>query len=442
MATRGAMRRQLGTFERAPALTAEHAPFNVVVVLRLAGAPEPVVVARALEILQARHPLLGVRIAREAGRRVFEPVDAVVPLRVVDRQDGAWRSVAEAELDTAIDAAAGPLLRCVVIRSPDGTRVRSPAGEIVLAFHHAIVDAASGVRLCGELLELCAAIATGEPAAAEPASGRLSPAEVRFPPAFRGLRRLRSLASFVGRQLIDEAFFRWRTRGARKPPIDLHARCRITGFEVSAETTSRLARRARRRRLTVASVLQAALLLAVSRHLYDGCEQPLRSFTFPDLRPYLRPPVPAERIGAYFAVMRFTVPVAGNRDCWQLAEDIHRRIHAAHRRGEKYAAALLSERTMRVMLGARTMRMGNAALSYTGVARLEPAYGATEVLGLHAFVSSTFLGPEVAVQARLLQGRLLWDAVTLDADMDRDRAQRIGAEIIRILEGASREKDR
>ncbi len=430
-------RQDLNVFERAPALTAEYATLNVVVVLRLAGAPEPEDLARACEILKPRHPLLGVRLVREAGRRFFEPVDAPVPLRVVARRgEDAWRAVVEAELDTAFDAAAGPLLRVTYLRSPDGER-----GEIVLCFHHAIVDATSGVGLCAELLTLCAAIAAGgSTGAPSPASAAAS--EVRFPPAFRRLRRLRPLASFLLRQLADEAIFRWRSRGHRKPTVHRDARCRITVFEISKETTSRLARRARRRRVTLASALQAALLLAVSRHLYGGREQPLRSFTFPDLRPYLRPPMPAERLGSCFAIVRFTVPVAGDQDFWPLAREIHRRIHGANRRGEKYAAALLSYRLIRRMFRTRATRAGAAALSYTGVARLERSYGAAglppiTVLGLHAFVSNTFLGPEQAVQARLLHGRLLWDVVFLDADMERDQAERIGAEITNILERAA-----
>ncbi len=432
-----ARRQELGTFERAPALTAEHATLNVVVVLRLAGVPEAEVLGRACEILQLRHPLLGVRLAREGRRRTFEPADAPVPLRVVARRgEDDWRAVVEAELEASFDAAAGPLLRVTYLRSPEVER-----GEIVLCFHHVIVDATSGVRLCAELLALCAAIAAGGSAEASEPVPAAAP-EVRFPPAFQGLRCLRPLASFLLRQLADEAIFRWRSRGKRKPTVHRDARSRITVFEVSKETTSRLARRARRRRVTLASALQAALLLAVSRHLYGGRQQPLRSFTFPDLRPYLRPPVPAERLGTFFAVVRFTVPVAGGQDFWQLARDIHRRIHGANRRGEKYAAALLSYRLIRRMFRARATRTGAAALSYTGVARLERSYGAAgrppiTVLGLHAFVSNTFLGPEHAAQARLWQGRLLWDVVFHDADMDRDQAERIVVEITDILERAA-----
>jgi hypothetical protein len=432
------MRRRLGVFARAPALTAEHAPFNVVVVLRLAGSPDPEILGRALEILATRHSLLRARIRGKIGRWRFETAAGAVPLQVVDRRgDDDWQPVAEKELETKVEAA-GPLWRCVYLRSADGGR-----GELVLRFHHAIVDATSGVHLCAELLALCAAIAErgADEAPAEAGSQPEDWVEPRFPPAFRDLRRLRSLASFLGRQMADEVSFRWRSRRGRKPPIHPGARSRVLTFEIPGEIASRLARQARRRRLTLASALQAGLLLAVSRRLYGGRPQPLRSFTFPNLRPYLRPPVPAERLGGYFAVVRFTVAVDGGRDFWQLAREINERIHAANRRGEKYAAAFLSYRTMRLMLRRPTMRMGTAALSYTGVARLERAYGAIEVLSLHAFVTSTFLGPELAAQARLWDGRLWWDAVYLDADMDRETAQGIAEEIQTILNRAAREEE-
>ena len=65
-------RRPLGTFELAQALTDDHAPFNAVCVLKLAGRLETDALSAALTTLQRRHPMLGVHIVRTGDLRFFD----------------------------------------------------------------------------------------------------------------------------------------------------------------------------------------------------------------------------------------------------------------------------------------------------------------------------------------------------------------------------------
>ncbi len=422
------MHRQLGAFESALTFSDRHAPLNVVAVLRLAAGPPPAALRRALDALERRHPLLRMCI-REAGGRYFfaRRRAAGIALRVVERGGSeAWIGEAESELNTRLDAAAGAPMRCAYLAAKGGDC------EILVTFHHAIMDGASAVSLLRELLTACAAAeAGGEPEIGEPRSP-LPAAEDLFPPAFRGWRRHPRLAGFVLRQLGREVVDRWRARGRWHAPPAGPTRSRILSFQLSEAETAALARRARRRRTTLHSVLDAALLLAVARHLYPGQRLPLRHLLFANLRPYLKPPPAAEDLGAYFAMLRCTAGLHPERDLWQVARDIGLEVHAAAKRGDKLAAWLTSEATLRGLIRLGSQRMAATAISYAGAVRLGPE-GRFPVKAFHAFVSNFRLGPEYTAQVRLWAGRIWWDILYLEGELDEAAARRIAGEIRDLL---------
>ena len=84
----------------------------------------------------------------------------------------------------------------------------------------------------------------------------------------------------------------------------------------------------------------------------------------------------------------------------------------------------------RMILGLGNQRMAHTALSYTGVARIPESCGDLRLEGLHAYVSNFRLGPEYTAQTRLFAGRLFWDIVYLDSDMDAAQAAAIGDHIL------------
>lgn len=438
------MRRPLGSFETAATLTNEHAPFLVVVVLQLDGGPSPERLRLALAALQRRHPPLAVRIVERAGRYWYEPEGTpAIPLEVVERGGEAqWLAVVESELNRPLDAAIGPLARCLYLPSHGG------AGrcELALTFQHAAIDGAYGGVVLRDLLRLCgpaggaampddvegvgnAIISGGE--------GCPLPAEAYFPPAFRGLRgRWRALC-FLSRQVGDEMVFRWRARGGRRPPVVEPTRCRPLPMTIPAAATAALVHRARRERVTLNGALNAAFLLAVHRHLYAGRPGPLRFMSFADLRPHLRPPVTDERPGSYIAMLRHTLQMAPGRGFWPLAREATRRIDTGSRRGDKFSSLWLAATAMRRVLSQRAARMAATAVSYSGVTRFAPGAGAIRVRGMRAFVSNFGLGPEYTAQVRMLDGELLLDVVYLDADMDRPLAEEIAEEILATLRAAA-----
>jgi len=416
------MIRKLGIFERAMLISNQHAPFVIVSVLRMENAPSPEVVRSALEQLQKRQPFLRACIVN--GR--FEVLPSLgFPFTTIERTSpGQWRKIAEQEMAFRYDHATGPLFRATYIYG-DGY------GELVLNVHHAIMDAASGMNLLDEFLSFCA----GEVENLPPLEAALAMEKV-FPPAYQGLRRVFNLTGYALAQMSDMLRFMWRTRGKRTPSVHFGGRGHVATLVLPEELIDSLSRRGRKHGVTLNSLLNTALVLAVNRHLYDGQALPMQTFAFADLRPYTKPPTASEPLANYISMMRFTVDVFGGKDFWDLARGLHAKIYRALKQGDKFNASLMSESLLKMFTTMKSMRFGATALNYSGRVPLKTEYGDIRLVGLHGFVSGYDLGPEMASQARLFNDQVWWDYIYLDTDMDAELAGKIIDEIKAILDEA------
>ena len=426
--------RALGAFETAQALTDDHTPFNVVVVLPLRNGPREQTLHRALEAIQKRHPLLRSRLEAVDRGFIFTPTPRPISLESFDRVgDSAWIEIAERELGRALDTESGPLMRCSRIAGSEDEQ----SSELVLTFHHSIMDATSGANVVRELLTACATIEAGRSPEIGPALPLMPAEDDLFPDTAPGGRRRPTVAGFLLRQLADEVGYRLRTIGARRPPVHQSGNCRVLCRRLGVQDTTALVRSCRGRRLPLNSALNASMLLAVHRLLYDGKPTFLRHFNFADLRQVLRPRVSEEHLGSYHAMLRVTVRMPAEADLWATAAEVNQRISAGARRGDTFASVRLSAAMMRPILKQRRQRMGTTALSYTGPSRLPRRFGSIEVSNPEIFISNLTLGPEYTAQASLADGKLRWNIVYLDCDMDRATADRISDEMLDILRAGS-----
>jgi len=427
--------RWLGVFESAQALANEFSPYNAVGVLHLCGELSFQRLQHAFSSLQERHPLLGVSLKKKGSRFSFVDNATAVPvLEVARRDDEHWLEIVEHELNTAIDVEAGPLLRCTYLRpAPDSGH----HCELILCFPHAVMDFSSGTFVCHELLQACAGLdlEQREPLSLED----LRPSEQYFPPAWSGFRGLINCAVYLVRQGADELRFQLTSLGKRRPPIHTATRCHVLCKRLEKERATHLIRRARRERISLNSVIAAAILLATHRHLYHSARQPLRHFTMADLRPYLRPPQPEHHLCSHFAMLRYTLPLRPDEDLWQLARRFNRQVHLSSKRGEKFAAVLTSKLMVKVMFSLKVARMSTTASIYGQPLDLAPRYGDLEVRGLNTFVSNHGLGPEFSAQVRLQNGELHLDMMYIDKDMSQQTAHTIADEMLTLLGEESRD---
>jgi NRPS condensation-like uncharacterized protein len=176
--------RPLDSMEQALILTEQLSPLTVVGVMRLSNGPTPMKLREALSILQRRLPVLQARIEQEDDRQILaiSPDTPPIPMQHQTRQDDEqWRAVVDSELNRQVETNPGPLLRCTYLSSPNGDAL----SELVLAFHHVLVDAVAGLHLCHLLLEVCqmaGATETAEDAATVQALPHKAPGAVHDPP--------------------------------------------------------------------------------------------------------------------------------------------------------------------------------------------------------------------------------------------------------------------
>jgi len=425
------MKRELGKFERALLIADAHAPFHRVSVLRLEGAPSPQIVRNALRVLQDHHPFLSAGLLVEQGHYYFvNLVDPMLPFHVLPRwNDGHWVDIAEVELGNRINTFTAPLFRCTYLY--DSTHERA---EIILTIHLTIADSASTARIMHEFLQVCASLRDEKTVPVSGQAPLADAAETRFPSAFRGLRLSLRTLRYALTQLADEISYRMQTREKRVPPLHTKpTRGHIHCIQLPEDLVDELSRRARLEKLTLDSVLNAAMLLAVNRELYAGQPLPMRTISFANLRPYVKPPLSNQELASYTSMLRYTVQVEGGLDFWQLARDLHTRIYSSLKSGDKFVANILAEELIKLVTRRRSSRVSATALNYNGVVPVQPSYGAMKVTGIHMFVSAYDLGPELSAQAQLFTDQLFWDFVYLDADMTRDEAIAITEEIRTIL---------
>lgn len=427
--------RPLAGLERAMCITDEHTPFNVVAVLRIEGELPAAAVRGALDRLRQRHRLLRAGIVKDGGGYAFRfEVAGPIPLETRERPAGdGWIEAAQDELARRLDLASGPLARCLYLRGPGG-------GDLIVTLHHAILDAASAVHLFGELLALCAGATPPGDGALLSAEGAVAPTEL-YPDGYKGLGFARATTAYMAGQVADEAQFRWRSRGARTPPIADAARCCFLPVRFPAALSAALLEASRRRRVTLNAILSAGMMLAVQRRLYPMKRQParvpLRHVVFADLRSRLRTPVPDAVLGCLLTMFRFTVQVGVEGGFWAVAREIQERTRAAGRSGERYLAYSLSPGMMQALFKLKAFRMGATALSYSGPLAVPTSFGSFEVTAVHAFPANMPVGPEYSALVRLFRGELCWDIAYLDSDMDEATAREIAADMQALLAEAA-----
>lgn len=432
------MKRYLGNFETAQAITNDHYPYNAVIALRLTNGPPGETLEQALTYLQKRHPLLKVLLHKKKKRYFFQTDENIpeIPLKIVERNDGRhWKRVVEEELNTHLDIYVNPALRMTYLVDPGPQK----ENEMVVTFQHTVMDAVSGGNFIHELLSICQNLSPDHTPELFEAMEPLPPAEALFPPIHKGLRRKWKTFRFILRQVADEFRFRRGTKGKRIPPIDLAGKTRILTMTLPQEVTEALYKRSRKKRISVVNMLNAAMLMAVHKHLYNEIDISLRHVSFADLRPYLKPPPDNRYLGCYMTILRFTLGLKKQISVWDMALEMGKITHEAFKRGDKFYSSLLSPQMMRAVFRFNAFRMGATALSFGGPLVLSQHYGETDVHNVHVFVSNFGLGPEYAAQVRLFDRSLYWDIIYLDSDMDHEQARQITDEIYSILETAVKE---
>jgi hypothetical protein len=432
--------------ERALFTFSRLSPINLVVLVRLDGPVIYDLLPQALAALQERHPLLRARIAGPRNRPRFavsrnggQPAHGVgpIPLRILRTGDHGDANdtdpalvVVQEEMNTAFHAGRGPLARVTYIYG--GTE----AHDLVLTLNHAIADGTSTANLMHELLEWCGA-RLGSDTPAPPAKPPLPlppPLTDLLPPSYSGIRRQQQSLKLAVSQARDEIEYRRGGRDSRHP-VPAPGRAVTLAVSLDRESTTALVSRARRSRLTLTSVLSAALLWQANAQLYGGRPGTMRAIVWVDLRPHLNPPVDNETLGCYVSMLRFVIKVDPGNGFDSLADEVQGSIDHAARRGDRLPAAIMSAPLARIAVRWPVGRLGTTALSYAAVPPVHDSCGPLAVRDVRAFVSNMPLGAELAGASGVARGALWFNLLYLDSELSEETALKVGEGLLATLQG-------
>ena len=386
------MKRQLGSNERIVYLNIQAGSINFVVVAHLSIPLQQDHVRKALEILCECHPLLKTRIAIEDGMPWFTS-DRVppIPLRVVTRRDDRhWIEEAEHEVNTQLPSKTGPMIRAVLLTSPEAT-------DVLIRFHHVIGDGMSGMYLMRDLLSLSEKISCGISPSVDPFPER-PPIEGLLPPGARGFSDFMKTTSLIGKQLYNITVQRPKKipHDSTSPRKTLSAH--IIHHSFTPEMTEMLVNTCRQESSTVHGTVCAALLESVAHHIWkrNGYSRSITvgCMSAVDMRRFLIPPV-SEEVGLYASMVITSHKITRNTAFWNLAREVTESVHHSISKGEPFVfvsllGRLVPQNAPPSDMAKRASEMYPAALLVTNLGRLniEEDYESLCCKAIHFAVSN------------------------------------------------------
>jgi condensation domain-containing protein len=263
-------------------------PFTSIFSIKLIGVLEEARLRRALECVQAKHPLLRCVVEDTANgpEFVLQEKPAPIPLRIVERKDeNHWQTEVCREWTVPFDTNCEPLMRLVWLRG-------SGVHELLLIVHHCICDGYSGINLLRELLNVYNQPAQGI-GSYEALGGveDLVPADLMQDRRF--LRRVRWKRGLLRLILFLKRRNNYKRNSQRITPDQMY----FHRWHVGSAASLALAERCRSEEVTVLTAVSIALMQAFQD--VRG-EQALRkTFTMVNARRFL----PKLRLDAMFGLV-------------------------------------------------------------------------------------------------------------------------------------------
>jgi len=290
---------------------------NVVMVARIEGPVSEARLKPAVAKLRRRHPLLGVRVARDQDQATWFTPEGVpeIPVRVVPRTaPDAWvRAAIEAHREP-FPCQTGPLIRFTLLTSGE-------VSDLIVVAHHAICDGLSLAYLIRDCLRhLSDPDREVEPLPVPPP---VDPSTI--PVSISG-----NLVSRIGARLVNRS---WRRKGItfdERDYADLHRafwgqhRGHMLAWALTEAQTSALVARCREERVTVNTALVTAFVAAQKEH--QGTHDHLKNVVVSvDYRDRLTQPV-GEAFAFYASSVMPRLEVALGTPFWHTTRTFHAQI--------------------------------------------------------------------------------------------------------------------
>ena len=434
--------RSLNPIEQALTITNESYPMAVVCVVKLLARPSAEALQSALDHVQAKYAFLRSYIIEKKGSYLFEEDSKrnQITLKVIKRNDDDhWREICTNELNDGFDHTRSPLMRANYLISD----THDSKAEIVLSFHHAIIDSAFFLSITDQLLTIASEISAEKPSliSISQKSADISPIlKDLLPSSFKKPQLIFRLMPFILRQLKGERDYKKKNNEVKDMAIPPSSENDILTVDFTEQETIALIKWSRKNKLSLSSIISAVMMQVVNRYNYDSCKPVMRAAQFASLRPYLKPSIPNDVEGCFIAMMRFNIQTKKGNDLKKIARELDSQFRQSVNRGDKFLFNLLSKMLIKKSFRDKKERFGSTALSYVGPVQIKKKYGELEVAGIHGFISNNCLGPELSGFGKICFGRLSLDLNILTAETDREKGAKMKDDIKSILQHSISEK--
>jgi hypothetical protein len=403
-------------------------PVGFLMAARIRGEFSLQALREAVSKARRRHPLLAVRVARDAEGQQWLTSEGVpeLPVPVVEGvSDDGWIAEAKDALLETFSAATGPLARFIWLRSADG-RERS---DLMVVCHHGIADGHSGAFLLRDILHhLGHPEAPVEPLPLQPVLlDLISPDVVQR--LYEEIKDRLSASSAVAMEEL-------RDKGGMADIWSLPApRYHLRAWSLTSAQTASLVARCRGERTTVHGALGSAFLTAFAHTLGAKEGAWVRTLQSPvSLRDRLTAPI-GEDVGVLMSHILTRVDCSPGRRFWDIARDVRASVRDQLRSEELFTRAVMfkviaemvsSQRGIPRHLVEEPSSMVSWDLSLSNLGRLDfPAsYGARRLEALRGPIFAAMPGDRI-VGVTTFDGRMRLMFICREATMDPPMADQV-----------------
>lgn len=400
-------------------------PLNNCSHLSLHGPVTPAALRQALDILQAAHPLLQMKVSTRLNKAYFVSGAPEIPLETTTGSEADAKARVLAEVERAFDAERGPLVRAVLIAHGN------EHFSLLLVLHHAIFDGRASLHFIGACLQHAFA---GHPApeskALIPDFGAFMPADTR---GWAGFGKLSAAQQALG-AVAKTALMNFKLD--ESCPLEARRKT-ITDFAFDRTTSQQILARVEQEKCTPHSFL-AAVLARCLRETLGLDAAPLLLASAVDISRKLEKRFASElMIGT--SALTCTVDSAIAQSIWQSARTLKADMQRLTREKQYLYLTPVSMKINAAI--ARIISLGKAgplrlarlarkfsgdAISHTtlGDIGLATRYGEVEVEAARMFPGFTTMTPILSI-AYIFDERIHWNMSGFREQIGAERLEQL-----------------
>lgn len=291
---------------------------------QIEGPLTPTILQKALDLVQKRHPMLQVHMVGLADGTYFQSEGtSKIPLRVIDKQhENQWLEITEEELHQQFFGGVEPLCRVTLI-SPFTSNGIS---EIIVTFHHAIIDGLSCINFIHELLAYCQQIAD-EKQIPEIATMQLLPPLENLLGSNLNSQKFEDYQEKIDREILTSKLI------IESEALASQRRTHLINRIISQEMTLKLKEVCKQEKTTIHGALCAAMLLGTAKIAFPDLPVTLSCGSSVNVRKLCVPEVNHEYIGDFALAVTENHTLEKTTSFWNLARECKSKISCSISRG-------------------------------------------------------------------------------------------------------------